>query len=256
MCLEDSMNPVSEAVFLEIHSGNLREGPGDFESTKRAFLAMNGLPKAPEILDVGCGPGQQTLDLLELSDHVRITAVDLYPQYLHQLEERVKSNGHAQRVSLLEMDMEKMNFDRQSYDAIWAEGSAYIIGVPEALRVWKRFLKPGGYLAFTELCWFSEERPTAIDDYLSRLYPPIKNVGQNLALIDAAGYQNIISFALPKEAWIQNYYEPIMTRLPAIREKYRDDEPALRVVESEEEEIRMYKVYSDYYGYEFFVCRL
>jgi hypothetical protein len=44
-------------VFFEIHADNPREGPGDFNSTKRAFLAMKNLPGKPKILDIGCGPG-------------------------------------------------------------------------------------------------------------------------------------------------------------------------------------------------------
>jgi hypothetical protein len=49
-----------EEFFFEIHQDNPREGPGNLESTKKAFSMLNNLPESPRILDVGCGPGRQT----------------------------------------------------------------------------------------------------------------------------------------------------------------------------------------------------
>ena len=46
--------------FFEIHQGLPREGPGDFDSTRRALALLGGLPERPRILDIGCGPGMQT----------------------------------------------------------------------------------------------------------------------------------------------------------------------------------------------------
>jgi SAM-dependent methyltransferase len=39
------------------------------------------------------------------------------------------------------------------WDMIWAEGSAYIIGVERAMRDWRRLLRPGGVLVFSEMVW-------------------------------------------------------------------------------------------------------
>ncbi len=50
-------------LFFEIHSGLPREGPGDDASTRKAFSMVPSLPASPLILDIGCGPGMQTLEL-------------------------------------------------------------------------------------------------------------------------------------------------------------------------------------------------
>jgi hypothetical protein len=49
--------------FWIIHCGLPREGPGDNESTRRAYVMLKDLPERPQILDVVCGPGMQTVEL-------------------------------------------------------------------------------------------------------------------------------------------------------------------------------------------------
>ena len=63
-------------LMFEIFEDLPRQGPGDYESTKKAFLMLEGLPKDPEILDVGCGVGKQTLALAGLISG-RIIAVEI-----------------------------------------------------------------------------------------------------------------------------------------------------------------------------------
>ena len=58
----------AEEIFFEIHRGNPREGPGNFAATRKAYSALSDLPDRPIILDIGCGPGQQTIDLAALSE--------------------------------------------------------------------------------------------------------------------------------------------------------------------------------------------
>ena len=52
-------DPELMTLFMELHSGNHREGPGDNESTLKALRMVTDLPERPDILDVGCGPGIQ-----------------------------------------------------------------------------------------------------------------------------------------------------------------------------------------------------
>ncbi len=63
--------------FWVIHSGLPREGPGDNKSTRKAYRMLKDLPKNPRILDVGCGPGMQTVELAKLSGG-QIVALDFH----------------------------------------------------------------------------------------------------------------------------------------------------------------------------------
>ncbi len=84
-------------LFWEIHSGNPREGPGEFQSTKRAFDMLEDLPSSSKILDIGCGPGMQTIDLGRLADGI-IIAVDNHPQFLNDLKRKAQQDGLADRI--------------------------------------------------------------------------------------------------------------------------------------------------------------
>ena len=75
------------SIFLELHQGNTQEGLGNSMATGRAFSMLDNLPAKPSILDAGCGPGRQTIDLCRLtSGHV--TAVDLHQPDLEYLMHR------------------------------------------------------------------------------------------------------------------------------------------------------------------------
>ena len=77
-------------IFFEIHHDNPQEGPGDFESTRRAFSLLKDLPPVPRILDAGCGPGRQTFDLCRLTKG-SITAVDFHQPYIDALQRQSKA---------------------------------------------------------------------------------------------------------------------------------------------------------------------
>lgn len=55
---------------------------------------MPGLPAAPCILDLGCGPGRQSLVLAEQSGG-QVTAVDLQSAFLEEVEERAAQPSQA-----------------------------------------------------------------------------------------------------------------------------------------------------------------
>jgi len=114
-----------DKVFFEIHSDNPREGPGNFKSTKRAFKSLSGLPDVPKILDIGCGPGKQTFDLLIISD-ANIIAIDNHQPFLDTIQYKIDSEGYNNRLKVLNKDMSNLDFEHESLDVIWSEGAIYI----------------------------------------------------------------------------------------------------------------------------------
>jgi ubiquinone/menaquinone biosynthesis C-methylase UbiE len=240
--------------FFEIHRDLPREGPGDSGSTRRAFSLLTGLPPSPLILDIGCGPGMQTMDLIEMTDG-KIVAVDNHQPFLDQLKASAKEKGVADRITAVNADMAALEFEEKSFDLVWAEGSAYIIGFENALCAFKPFLKTPGYLAATEVAWLKPGPPDALKKFWDEEYPAIQDVDSNLSAVQRAGYEVIEYFVLPESAWWNHYYTPMEERLATLRKESGNDTEALAVVELHEREIDMYRSYSDYYGYLFFVLR-
>ena len=65
----------------------------------------------------------------------------------------------------------------------------------------------------------------------------------------------IAHFTLPESAWWDSYYLPMEEQVSRLYKKYQGNEVALGVFESMREEIALYKKYSKWYGYEFFVMQ-
>jgi ubiquinone/menaquinone biosynthesis C-methylase UbiE len=241
-------------VFFEVHSGLPREGPGDNESTKKAYSMLNNLPENPRILDIGCGPGMQTITLAKLSNG-RIEAVDNHQPFLEQLKKNAKEEDVSEKITAVNRDMTALDYEDGTFDVVWCEGAIFIIGFERGLREWKRLLTDNGYLVVSEMSWLTPNPPEEVKNFLMEAYPAIKTINENLETIKKAGYRVISHFVLPKESWWDNYYTPIEAKLTSLKRKYKDDKEALEHVAAEELEIEMFRKYSDYYGYVFYVMQ-
>ena len=110
-------------IFFEIHKNLPREGPGSSQCTQKAYSYFNELSPEPDILDIGCGPGAQTVELARLTDG-RIVALDNHVPFLEQLNHRVKKEDVENKIRIIEGSMLDMPFDEEAFDVIWSEGPA------------------------------------------------------------------------------------------------------------------------------------
>lgn len=242
-------------VFWDVHSDLPREGPGDNESTKKAFNLLKDLPKNPRILDIGCGPGMQTIELAKLSG-AQIIALDVHQPFLEQLKNSIKTENLSDKIKAIKGDMFNLEFEDNSFDLIWSEGAIFVIGFEKGLREWKRLLASGGYVVVSEMCWLRPDRPDEIVEFMNNVYPMIKTVEGNLDVVKKCGYRVVDSFDLPAKSWWDNYYDWIEPKLPSMKTKYKDDKEALQFIVYQETEIDMFRKYSDYYGYVFYILQV
>ena len=242
-------------IFLDVQRGLPRQGPGSDESTLQALSLCSGLPERPAILDVGCGPGMQTLALAQTLTGSRITAVDIHQEYLGELKERAKDASVAEHIDILTSEMAALPFPPQCFDLIWSEGAAYIMSFDKALVAWKRYLKPGGCIAVSELVWLQPHPPAEVKAFFGREYPAMTDVESIVATFRASGYEPLGHFTLPDPAWWASYYTPLEAKLPSLNQKYAGNEDALGIIENTRSEIDMRRRFGSSYGYEFFVGR-
>ena len=112
------------------------------------------VPEADSILDIGCGAGNQTLNLLRVFPAANCTLLDLSPAMLERAHERVGA-VIPDRIELLEGDLRTVPLPEGKFDlavaaavlhhlrddADWAHAFAKIRSV----------LKPGGVLLVSDL---------------------------------------------------------------------------------------------------------
>ncbi len=250
----DDINPRLLRVFFEVQRGLPRQGPGDNASTNKALAFCTGLPDKPSVLDIGCGPGVQTFALAEATSG-NITAIDNFDEYLDELRQKIKKSRRSDRVNVKKADMAALGLPNATFDLIWCEGAAYIMGVPDALRAWRPLLRDQGYLAFTELVWLEDHPPAEVAEFFGNEYPAMTSIkAVNQAICDN-GYETVGDFTLPDSAWWDHYYIPLEAKLPSLRRKYEGDEEALGVISMTETEIDMRRRFGQSYGYHFFVGR-
>jgi SAM-dependent methyltransferase len=242
------------SLFFEIHRDLPREGPGDDDSTRRALAMVGALPPHSRILDVGCGPGMQTLVLASATGE-RIVAVDTHRPFLETLTAVARTRGLASAVAPLTASMFALPFRDGAFDMIWSEGAIYILGFERGLREWKRLLTPRGRIVVSELSWLKNTRPEECVRFWASAYPRMQSVDENLDAIRAAGYHEPGYFVLPERSWWDHYYDPLATRIAALRSRHTGDTAAAAQLDETGRQIELFRKYSNCYGYVFYIMQ-
>ena len=90
------------------------------------------LPESPRVLDVGCGPGMQTVELLKCCDGT-VVALDFLPEMIDRVSAEADRASVSERLEAIVQDMREMTFPESGFDVIWSEGAIYNLGLMPAL---------------------------------------------------------------------------------------------------------------------------
>jgi SAM-dependent methyltransferase len=183
-------------------------------------------------------------------------AISMVPNqpFLDDLARRAVQARVAECIRPRNASMFELDFV-EPFDPIWSEGAIYIIGFERGLRQWRRLLKPGGFVAVTELSWLRPYPPAAAA-FWQEAYPGMATIEVNLARLMAAGYRPLALFVLPEGAWWDHYYHSMVARIAMLREQYRGSAETQTVLDLEYAEIELYRRYSAWYGYVFYVMQV
>ncbi|HKK33960.1 MAG TPA: MerR family transcriptional regulator [Desulfomicrobiaceae bacterium] len=234
-------------VFFKLYEGLKREGPGSPAMTRQAYEMCTGLPDTPSILEPGCGTGGATMDLARITDGT-IVATDVYQPFLDTLMQRAEALGVSGRVSTRLKDMSDLDFPPHSFDLIWCEGAAYIMGVDKALSYWKQFLKPGGCLVFSDLVWLTADAPDEVREFWKEGYPAMRTAKDNEQAAEKLGYVSLGHFIIDDACW-EEFYNDVEQRMNEVEPEYRDDPDGRAIIDSTRLEIDLYRRHPGMYGY-------
>jgi len=248
-CAREKMT-TSDPIQL-LFGGMDKLGPGSDDDTLRV---LRGLPRGrfERIVDAGCGAGRQTLVLArELSTTVH--AIDAHQPFLDALVQRAADAGVGHLVEPRCIDMAAIPQTFSAIDLLWSEGAAYNIGFSNALKLWLPAIKPGGFAVVSELAWLTADPPVGARDFFTSGYPDMKSAAENVALAEAAGYQVLGTHTLPRQAWIDRYYELLE---PRAKNLVGHADPAIRDFAAETlREIEIFAASQDSYGYVFYILQ-
>ena len=121
-------------LIIDLHKNSNRQGPGSEKETLKALGFMN-LPNDQKlkIADIGCGSGGQTLTIAQ-KINCQITAVDLYPEFLHELNDKSERLGLKEKIVTLRKSMEDLPFKSEEFDVVWSEGAIYNVGFEKGIN--------------------------------------------------------------------------------------------------------------------------
>ncbi len=258
------------SVVIEFFRQMERQGPGSDEVTLRAFRIIEESVKAEgfshssdyRIADMGCGTGGQSMTLARNSS-AQVTAFDLFPGMIETLNRRVRERGLHDRIRGVVASMDNIpydeipyfNFDnsQRGFDIIWSEGSIYHIGFENGLKLWREYLREGGYIAVSDMVWLTRERPVEFEKYLCDNVPEISLPSVKMGQIERAGYTPVASFLLPWSCWSETYLRPMEALFDKFLDSQNHSAGAIEFVRRQREEIFMFEKYREYFGYMFFI---
>ena len=108
--------------------------------------------------------------------------------------------------------MDDPPFPNASFDLVWAEGTAYILGWDKALRQWKRLLAPNGKLVATDTFWLTENRSPGAAAFWAA-DPLMMTVDDAAEIARRAGYVVVDTYVQPESDWCDEYYDPLSSRV-------------------------------------------
>lgn len=243
------------ALIIDLHLDAQRQGPGGDEETRQAIhLAGLEASSSLQIADIGCGTGAASFALARELD-CSVTAIDFLPEFLQELNNRAAQHGLSNRVTTLQASMDALPLEDSSLDAIWSEGAIYNMGFANGVTAWRRFLKPSGILAVSELTWLTGERPAEIEEHWQQHYPEVDTASAKMAVLEKAGYAPLGYFPLPIHCWLDNYYRPMQDRFDAFLSRHGHSEAAKAIVSAEKNEIALFEKYAPFVGYGYYIAR-
>jgi len=247
-----SIHEFDFSLICEYFSGMERQGPGSPEVTVKALSFIDNLTEKSRIADIGCGTGGQTIVMAKNAPG-SITGVDLFPDFIKQFENNAVKHHLGDRIKGITASMDNLPFQEEEFDLIWSEGAIYNIGFERGLNEWRKYLKPGGYIAATEASWFTNERPSEIEEFWIDAYPEINTIPAKVTQLQNAGYIPVATFILPENCWTDHFYALQVQAQENFLKKHAGNKAAAELVANERREARLYSRFKEYYGYVFFI---
>jgi ubiquinone/menaquinone biosynthesis C-methylase UbiE len=176
-----------------------RAGPPFFSEVARRLVALTDLQAGARVLDVATGTGVALLATTQpVGPAGMVVGVDLAEPMVAEARRRLRESGVA-NAAVLVMDAEALGFRAGSFDAVLCASALYLLPRPvEALRGFRRVLRPGGRLGVAVFGADLDERWSWKGELLARLAPPLEPLGRRYdqaslrQALDAGSFRTVV----------------------------------------------------------------
>jgi hypothetical protein len=101
------------------------------------------------------------------------------------------------------------------FDFIWCAGAVYFLGIEAALGAWAPRLAPGGVIAFSEPCLFTDS-PSQSAIAFWEGYARLTDAAGIASQIERAGFETRATRPIADIGW-ESYYRPMEARIARLR---------------------------------------
>ncbi len=141
-------NEIEHGKYLIEHGAgetwNWESPAGKLRWKRRVGMLKNKLEAGSKVLELGCGTGYFTRELVDTGAH--IIAIDISSDLLEEARKEVK----ASNIEFMVDNAYKMSFPDDSFDHVVGSSVLHHLEIHKALSEMYRVLRPGGHITFTE----------------------------------------------------------------------------------------------------------
>ncbi|WP_459952363.1 class I SAM-dependent methyltransferase [Dysgonomonas termitidis] len=223
----------------------IRHCPGSDTFTTKVLQQIKLKNPEPQIANIVCGTGEQALLLAGTYRKGTVTAVDRNGLFFPSIRAKAKGSRIGDRIKTHLSSYTDLPFTEESLDLLLSEGAFEELDFGKRLSLWRKYIRPGGYLAMSELCLLTDkELPGEVYDYFDNAFHnrELESIDYHLARIKEAGYRLHTRFTLPDECWY-GYFDSMKKGM------------GKQFASAIEEEQEFYLTYKDCFAYVYFVMR-
>lgn len=163
------------------------------------LVQLAQLQSGQKILDVATGTGIVAIAAAQIvGNKGKVIGVDISRGMLIQAQQKIEA-ASLQNIELIEADADYLNFSDNSFDVIFCSSAIpWFSNIPNVLRLWYRFLKKDGLVAFSCIAEKAYITSIVYRAVSQRNGIPMSNVNEPLGtpekchlLLQEAGFVNI-----------------------------------------------------------------
>ena len=185
--------------------------PGGKEYTITAGQ-LAGLNKKSKILDIACGQGVASLNLVKKFGCQAI-AVDIEESFIQSGQAAAAQEKLTKQIKFIHGDFNKQKFSANTFDMIIAEGGALTyIGRDSGIKRARRLLKKNGYIEISDLILRGKTLSREIKNIFLDGPFDLETEESYRTLLKLNGFEVIFCSYITQQYW-EKYYENIKQNL-------------------------------------------